>query len=128
MARRPGVTSDLDLGGLWVPVITPFTDEDSVDVVGLRRIVDDLFGAGAHGVVALGTTGEPATLEAGEQRLVVETCAEVAAFHDRPIMVGAGSNSTKSTVAAACRWAEVPGVAAVLVVVPYYVRPSEAAV
>jgi 4-hydroxy-tetrahydrodipicolinate synthase len=123
------MTSPFDLRGLWVPVITPFTRHGDVDDRALSRLADRLLTEGADGIVALGTTGEPATLTAAEQHAVVETCAAVCHEHHRPLIVGCGGNSTRATVASLHAWAgAAPTAAAFLVVVPYYTRPSEAGI
>jgi 4-hydroxy-tetrahydrodipicolinate synthase len=116
------------LQGLWVPVVTPFDEGDRVDRRALQRLCRNLLARGARGIVALGTTGEPATLSHDEQRAVIEACAETCAESGGGLMVGAGTNDTKRTVAACQALAELPGVSAALVVVPYYTRPSSAGI
>ncbi len=120
--------SALDLRGLWVPLVTPFTPDDRVDHDALARLAHRLLADGADGLVALGTTGEPATLTADERRSVVATCAAVCDEHGKPIMVGCGTNATATTLAEVEAWSATPGVDALLVVTPYYTRPSEAAI
>jgi 4-hydroxy-tetrahydrodipicolinate synthase len=116
-----------DLRGLWVPIVTPFDDRDEVDVAALRALAGHLLDGGATGLVALGTTGEPATLTGDERVVVATTCAEVCRMRDRQLIVGAGTNSTRGTLEDVARWNDVlPDTAALLVVVPYYTRPSEA--
>ncbi|MFC7752658.1 4-hydroxy-tetrahydrodipicolinate synthase [Tsukamurella soli] len=116
----------MDLSGLHVPLITPFTADDRLDTAGLERLADDVLSAGAVGLVALGTTGEPATLAAAEKRAVLDVCAQACADHGAMLTVGAGSNATAATVAAVGEVDRRAG--AVLVVVPYYTRPSAAGV
>jgi len=118
----------IDLRGLWVPLVTPFTPDDRVDTDALGRLARRVLADGARGLVALGTTGEPATLDPDEQQRVIDVCAEACAAAGAPLMVGAGTNSTRATVAAAQALAGVPGLAAVLTVVPYYTRPSPDAI
>ncbi len=116
-----------DLRGLWVPVVTPFDADDNVDVVALRRLCDRVLRDGAAGIVALGTTGEPAVLTDAEQQRVVDTCADACQAMDRGLIVGAGTNSTRTTIEAV-RALDRVSVTAALVVVPYYTRPSGAAI
>jgi 4-hydroxy-tetrahydrodipicolinate synthase len=78
--------------------------------------------------VALGTTGEPATLTAEERRRVVETCDRVCAETARRLIVGAGTNSTRGTIEEIGYLTAGSSAVAALVVVPYYTRPSERAV
>ena len=117
-----------DLRGLWVPVVTPFDRTGGVDVASLERLARRLLDDGAAGLVALGTTGEPATLDADERRLVVETCDRVCVAAGRALLVGAGTNSTSGTIDEIERLTTGTAAIAALVVVPYYTRPSEPAV
>lgn len=116
--------TDPDLRGLWVPLVTPFAPDGAVDLDALDRLARRVLAEGATGLVALGTTGEPAVLDGDEPRVVIEHCAAICAELGRPLVVGAGTNSTRSTIAAVERLASVPAVVAALVVVPYYTRPS----
>jgi 4-hydroxy-tetrahydrodipicolinate synthase len=113
-----------DLSGLWVPLVTPFDADDRIDHAALRRLCARVLSEGARGVVALGTTAEPATLTADERRAVISTCAEACAPHDDALIVGPGTNSTRTTVEGTQQLRDIPGVAAALVVVPYYTRPT----
>ncbi|GAA4822871.1 4-hydroxy-tetrahydrodipicolinate synthase [Actinomycetospora corticicola] len=117
----------VDLDGLWVPLVTPFTSRDEVDLEALARLAAEVLDDGARGLVALGTTGEPTSLTPEERRAVVATCAEVAAARGGGLVVAAGTNDTRTTLARHAALADVPGVTAALTVVPYYVRPGEAA-
>ncbi|MEJ3655342.1 dihydrodipicolinate synthase family protein [Actinomycetes bacterium KLBMP 9759] len=116
----------MSLSGLFVPLVTPFDATGAVDVAALERLAGDVLDAGADGLVALGTTGEPATLDAAERREVTTACARVAA--GRPLLVGAGGNDTRASVEALRELAGIPGVTAALVPVPPYTRPSAAGV
>jgi len=117
-----------DLAGLWVPIITPFTHEGDLDPPSLKRLAERLIADGAAGLVALGTTGEPATLTRSERRQVVEVCARVCSEGDRTLIVGAGTNSTRGTIDELGYLTKNTTVAAALIVTPYYTRPSEQAV
>lgn len=118
----------VDLQGLWVPVVTPLHASGDVDLVALERLAGRLLEDGATGLVALGTTGEPATLTADERRRVVETCDRVCRAADRRLIVGAGSASTRETIDAVEDLTAGTSAVASLVVVPSYTRPSERAV
>ncbi|MGH8976723.1 MAG: 4-hydroxy-tetrahydrodipicolinate synthase [Acidimicrobiia bacterium] len=122
------MTSDLDLRGVWVPLITPFDASDAVDLDAVERLCSEYLGAGATGIVALGTTGESSALDEVEKRAVIDTCARACASAHAPLIVGTGTNSTRTTIATTERLGEIAGVAGALVVVPYYVRPSEAGI
>jgi 4-hydroxy-tetrahydrodipicolinate synthase len=111
--------------GIHVPLVTPFTPDGQIAGDALERLAHEVIGAGATGVVALGTTGESATLSADERRTVIDICAGVCRERSATLTVGAGSNDTAGTVEALCdlrRWPEVSGA---LTVVPYFTRPSE---
>ena len=120
--------SDLDLRGVWVPLITPFDAADAVDVRAIELLCHRALDAGAAGIVALGTTGESSALDAAERDLVVATVSAVCADRGSRVIVGTGSNNTAHTVAATRALEGVPAVVGALVVVPYYVRPSEAGI
>ena len=116
------------LRGLYVPLITPFTDEGDLALDALEKLARDVIGSGAAGLVALGTTGEPATLTVAERHAVLDVCARVCRAHGATLIVGAGSNDTAGTGRALRELAAWPEVAAALTVVPYYTRPSEAGI
>jgi 4-hydroxy-tetrahydrodipicolinate synthase len=122
------MAGDRLLQGVYVPLITPFAADgsvalDAVDAL-CRRYLDD----GCAGIVALGTTGESSALEAEEQQAVIDRCAAACAERGAQLIVGAGSNNTVKTIHAVEALAGTPALAATLVVVPYYVRPSEAGI
>ena len=103
-------------------LITPFAD-DGIDEAALRSLVEWQVEQGTHGLVPCGTTGESPTLSHAEHMRVVELCVEAAAGRV-PVIAGAGSNSTAEAIeltrhAAAC------GADAVLVVTPYYNKPTQ---
>jgi 4-hydroxy-tetrahydrodipicolinate synthase len=102
-------------------VVTPFAADGTVALDALETLCLHVLRAGAAGIVALGTTGEASALDADEKRTVVSTCARVCSEESRPLIVGAGTNSTAASVAAARALAGTPALAAVLSVVPYYV-------
>lgn len=114
--------------GILVPQITPFTADDRVATDALEALTADILERGAAGIVAFGTTGEPSALDEAERREVLATCERVCADHHAPLIVGAGTNNTIETVRSIDRLAGQATIAAALVVVPYYVRPSEAGV
>lgn len=103
-------------------LITPFrdgiVDERSVQALAERQIAE-----GSHGLVPCGTTGESATLSVKEHLRVVELCVEAAAGRV-PVIAGAGSNDTAHAIELA-RGAERAKADAVLVVAPYYNKPSQ---
>src|SRR5436853_361697 len=122
------VAGSLRPSGVLVPLVTPFDPAGAVDLEALGRLAGEVLDAGARGIVALATTGETTALTDGERAAVVATCAEVCGRRGGMLVVGAGTNDTRTTIARHEALASVPGVAASLAVVPYYVRPSEPAI
>jgi 4-hydroxy-tetrahydrodipicolinate synthase len=113
------------LQGLHVPLITPFTPDGEVALGVLEKLAHAVIEGGAAGLVALGTTGESATLTAAERRAVLDVCARVCRERDATLIAGAGSNDTAGTGRALRDLAAWPEVTAALTVVPYYTRPSQ---
>lgn len=87
--------------GVYVAVVTPFTESFEVDYEGLRRHVDWLIDEGVHGVVPTGTCGEYASLTFDEREQVVETVLDVAQGRV-PVVVGVAAPATAQVV----HWAE----------------------
>jgi 4-hydroxy-tetrahydrodipicolinate synthase len=114
--------------GLYAPVVTPFAADGRVDLDALERLAAELLDAGATGLIALSTTGEPTALDDAERAATVAACARVCADRGAELMVGAGTNDTRTTIARHEALADVGGVVASLAVVPYYVRPTEAGI
>ena len=117
--------SDLQLRGVYVPLITPFASDGSVALDAVTLLCHEYLDAGATGIVALGTTGESSALTAEEKQSVIDACAMVCRERTAQLIVGAGTNNTATTVAGVQDLAGTPALAATLIVVPYYVRPSE---
>lgn len=115
--------------GVTTALITPFQPDGEVDYDGLRRNVRFQIEHGVWGLLPLGTTGETPTLNHQEQEKIVRlVVAEArAAGKDNPVMVGVGTNSTRKTIENA-RNAQVWGADALLVVTPYYNKPTPAGI
>jgi 4-hydroxy-tetrahydrodipicolinate synthase len=122
------MAAELQLRGVYVPLVTPFDARGNVAVDSLERLADDVLAAGAAGIVVLATTGEPTSLDEVERDAVLAACSRVCADRGAGLIVGAGTNDTRTTLARHEALADVPGVIASLAVVPYYVRPTEAAI
>ncbi|MEU0546661.1 dihydrodipicolinate synthase family protein [Micromonospora sp. NPDC005979] len=112
----------MTLTGLYVPLITPFDGSGAVAVDALTTLAFDALDVGAAGVVALGTTGEPAALSDEEQSVVLDVLAEVCRERGARLLVGANS------VAAVRALGERPEVTAALSLVPPFLRPGSAGV
>jgi 4-hydroxy-tetrahydrodipicolinate synthase len=118
------MTSDLDLRGVWVPLITPFDAQDAVDVAAIERLCAEYASAGVSGIVAMGTTGEASALEPDERQAAIDAVVRACAATGLRVIVGTGTNNTRATIRATAALAGTPGVIGALVVVPYYIRPS----
>ena len=104
-------------------LVTPMADDGRVDYAALDALLDWHAAEGTDAVVAVGTTGESATLEAGEHMDVVSRC--VKRLKGRlPVIAGTGSNSTAHAVVLSRRAQEL-GADAVLTVAPYYNKPVQ---
>jgi len=114
--------------GTFVPLVTPFGEDGAVDHDSLAALASAVIDAGARGVVALATTGEPTSLDQEERDAAVATVADICKERGAQLIVGAATNDTRETLKRHERLADVPQVAASLAVVPYYVRPSEQAI
>ena len=112
----------LPFRGAITALITPFRD-GAVDEDAFVALVERQIAAGIHGLVPAGTTGETSTLSHDEHRRVVELCVQTARGRV-PVIAGAGSNATSEAIDLA-RHAKAVGADAVLVVAPYYNRPSQ---
>jgi 4-hydroxy-tetrahydrodipicolinate synthase len=108
--------------GSYTALVTPFKNGE-LDEAGFRGLVNWQIQEGSHGLVPVGTTGESPTLSHEEHHKVVEWCVEEAKGRV-PVIAGAGSNSTREAVSLA-RHAEKAGADAVLVVTPYYNKPTQ---
>ncbi len=108
--------------GAFVAIVTPFTD-GQVDEQGLRNLIEFQIAGGTHGIVPCGTTGESATMSHEEHHRVVEITIDQ--VNGRvPVVAGTGSNSTTEAIELT-RHAKKAGADGVLMVTPYYNKPSQ---
>ena len=108
--------------GSFTALVTPFKN-GSVDEQMFRDLVEWQITEGTNGLVPVGTTGESPTLSHDEHKQVVEWCIDQAGGRV-PVVAGAGSNSTREAIELA-QHAEKAGADAVLVVTPYYNKPTQ---
>src|ERR1700751_2680426 len=108
--------------GSFTALVTPFKN-GSLDEAAFRSLVSWQIAEGTHGLVPVGTTGESPTLSHDKHKRVVEWCIDEVAGRI-PVIAGAGSNSTKEAIELA-EHAEKAGADAVLVVTPYYNKPTQ---
>lgn len=112
-----------NLYGSYVAIVTPMLEDGSVDFPSLGKLIDWHIEQGTHGIVAVGTTGESATLEVDEHIEVIEYIVKYAAGRIA-IIAGTGANSTREAIELT-RMAEQVKADACLLVVPYYNKPTQ---
>jgi len=110
------------LTGVFTALVTPFRD-GAVDGPALEKLIAMQIAAGVAGLVPVGTTGEAATLSEDEADAVIRTTVKAAAGRVF-VMAGAGSNATRLAIGKAER-AEAAGADGLLLVTPYYNKPSQ---
>ena len=109
--------------GTGIALITPFKQDQSIDVEALTRIVNHVIDNGADFLVVLGTTSEAPTLSSDEKRLVINTILKTNSGR-LPIMLGMGGNNTQAVIDA-IKAQDFTGIQGILSVVPYYNKPNQ---
>lgn len=110
-------------GQIVTAMVTPFNEQEEIDYTATENLVEHLISNGTDAVVVAGTTGESATLS---------TCEKIALFKHVvqivdgriPVIAGTGSNNTRESIALT-KEAELAGVDGIMLVAPYYNRPSQ---
>ncbi|WP_261664217.1 4-hydroxy-tetrahydrodipicolinate synthase [Deinococcus sp. Marseille-Q6407] len=113
----------LDLSGVYTALITPFTRDGWVDEAALADLIEYQIESGVSGLVPCGTTGESPTLSHAEHDHVVDFTVRQAAGRV-PVIAGTGSNSTAEAIQLS-QHAEMSGVDGVLLISPYYNKPTQ---
>jgi len=113
----------MTLHGCYTALITPFAEDLSLDIPAFEAFVEWQISQKVHGIVPCGTTGESPTLNHHEHKKLVEVAVKVAAGRVG-VMAGTGSNSTSEAIDFT-RHAEKAGANSVLVVAPYYNKPTQ---
>jgi 4-hydroxy-tetrahydrodipicolinate synthase len=116
------MTAKTSFRGSFTALVTPFKN-GGVDEKAFRDLVDWRIAEGTNGLVPVGTTGESPTLSHDEHKRVVEWCIDQARKRV-PVIAGAGSNSTAEAIDFS-KHAEKAGADAVLIVTPYYNKPTQ---
>ena len=116
------MTAKTSFRGSFTALVTPFKN-GALDEKAFRDLVDWQIAEGTNGLVPVGTTGESPTLSHDEHKQVVEWCIDQAKGRV-PVIAGAGSNSTAEAIELS-QHAEKAGADAVLVVTPYYNKPTQ---
>ena len=115
---------DMLFRGVAPALVTPFTSDDDIDEAAFRRLIDTQIESGVSALVVLGTTGENPTITEDERHRIVD--AALGAADGRvPVIVGTGTNNTDESVAFS-KAAVDAGADGLLVVGPYYNKPSQA--
>jgi 4-hydroxy-tetrahydrodipicolinate synthase len=120
------VVAENPFGQVLVAMVTPMTAEGEVDWPGVESLMDSLIAQGADGLVVTGTTGETSTLTDKEKLQLVTTGKSVAAGR-ASIITGGGSNETAHAIEL-YKASEKAGADGVMVVTPYYNKPTQAGV
>ncbi|MCM0604726.1 MAG: 4-hydroxy-tetrahydrodipicolinate synthase [Xanthomonadaceae bacterium] len=110
--------------GVFTALITPFKKSGEVDYAAFEKLLKLQGDAGIHGIVPCGTTGESATLNEKEKKKLIEMSVRYFNGSKVKVIAGTGSNNTETTVDLS-RWASMQRVDGILVVTPYYNRPSQ---
>lgn len=109
--------------GSIVALVTPMTDDGQIDYPSLKKLVEFHLSQGTDGIVAVGTTGESATLPVEEHMEVVKKTVEYAKGNI-PVIAGSGANSTDEAIFLSHSMQNL-GIDAFLTVVPYYNKPQQ---
>jgi len=118
------MTKPLHIEGAFTALVTPFTsNSESIDFEAFDGLVRDQLQGGIHGLVPCGTTGESPTLSDDEQFEVIRHTVQIVSGRV-PVIAGASSNCTHKTIKLAQRALEA-GANAVMVVMPYYNKPTQ---
>ena len=109
--------------GSIVAIVTPMNDDGTLDIAGLKKLVDWHVAEGTDGIVIVGTTGESPTVDVAEHCRLIESAVEFAAGRI-PVIAGTGGNATREAIDLT-RFARKAGAKYSLSVVPYYNKPTQ---
>ncbi|MFJ8263842.1 4-hydroxy-tetrahydrodipicolinate synthase [Rummeliibacillus sp. NPDC094406] len=113
----------MNLGQILTAMVTPFDQNGEIDFPATKNLINYLIANGTDGIVVAGTTGESPTLATEEKVELFKFVVEVADGRV-PVVAGTGSNNTKASIELT-KLAENAGVDAIMLVVPYYNKPSQ---
>ncbi|NHC38349.1 4-hydroxy-tetrahydrodipicolinate synthase [Bacillus sp. MM2020_1] len=113
----------MNFGQLLTAMVTPFDQNGEIDFNATRNLVDHLIENGTDGIVVAGTTGESPTLTSEEKVALFQFVVDV--VNGRvPVIAGTGSNNTRASISLT-KQAEEVGVDGIMLVAPYYNKPSQ---
>lgn len=115
--------SSINIRGSLVAIVTPMHEDGSLDLSGLRKLVDWHIAEGTDGIVVVGTTGESPTVDFDEHCELIRITVEQSAGRV-PVIAGTGANSTSEAITLT-QCAKASGATAGLSVVPYYNKPTQ---
>jgi 4-hydroxy-tetrahydrodipicolinate synthase len=110
-------------GRIITAMVTPFNDNLEIDETQVERVVDHLIGSGSDALVVCGTTGETPTLS-HDEKLKMFTLVKKYAGSRARVIAGSGTNNTSDSIELAKQADEI-GVDGILLIAPYYNRPSQ---
>jgi 4-hydroxy-tetrahydrodipicolinate synthase len=113
----------MNFGQVLTAMVTPFDQHGEIDYNAARTLVNYLIANGTDGLVVAGTTGESPTLTTEEKIALFKFVVEVAAGRV-PVIAGTGSNNTRASISLT-KQAEEAGVDGIMLVAPYYNKPSQ---
>jgi 4-hydroxy-tetrahydrodipicolinate synthase len=113
----------MNFGRIVTAMVTPFNQHGQLDVAATKELVQHLIANGTDALVVAGTTGESPTLSTEEKLLLFKTVVETV-DGQIPVIAGTGSNNTNASIELT-KQAEEIGVDAIMLVVPYYNKPSQ---
>ncbi len=111
--------------GIWTALITPFNRKNELDLEAFRKLIHDQRDAGISGVIPCGTTGETPTLTVDEKKTLFKLAIDELKGSNTKVFAGTGSNNTRDSIELS-RWASDAGAHGVLLITPYYNKPSQA--
>lgn len=111
--------------GIWTALPSPFTQTNELDLPAFQYIIQDQIDARVTGIISCGTTGESPGLSQEEKKTLIRTTLEVAKGSGLKVYAGTGSNNTADSIEFS-KWASEQGVDGLLIVVPYYNKPTQA--
>ncbi|WP_077213478.1 4-hydroxy-tetrahydrodipicolinate synthase [Bacillus dakarensis] len=113
----------MNFGKIITAMVTPFDQKGEIDFNGVRTLVNYLIANGSDGLVVAGTTGESPTLTTEEKVELFKYVVKVVEGRV-PVIAGTGSNNTRASISLT-KQAEEAGVDAIMLVAPYYNKPSQ---
>lgn len=121
--KTKGDGEQMNFGQLITAMVTPFDEQGEIDFIATRNLINHLLENGSDGLVVAGTTGESPTLTQKEKVNLFEFTVQVVAGRV-PVIAGTGSNNTRESIELT-QQAEAAGVDGIMLVVPYYNKPSQ---